>query len=76
MRAFGNPTLIRESLYDMHSSPLLEVIVRDAPYAFRLFRRTPGFTLAAVLTLAVAIGVNTAVFTPMPSVSTSTTIPE
>ena len=62
MREFGNPTLVRESLYEMNSIPLLETILRDARYALRMFRRTPGFTAAAILTLAVAIGVNTAVF--------------
>ena len=36
--------------------------LRDARYAFRMMRRTPAFTMAAVLTLAVAIGINTAVF--------------
>lgn len=62
MREFGNPTLIRESLYEMNSIRILETISRDARYALRLLRRTPAFTTAAVLTLAVAIGVNTAVF--------------
>lgn len=62
MREFGNPTLIRESLYEMNSIPLLETLLRDARYAVRVLRRTPAFTAAAVLTLAVAIGVNTAVF--------------
>ena len=62
MREFGNPTLVRESLYEMNSIPLLETLLRDARYALRMFRRTPGFTAAAILTLAVAIGVNTAVF--------------
>ena len=63
MREFGNPTLIRESLYEMNSIPILETLLRDARYALRVLRRTPAFTAAAVLTLAVAIGVNTAVFT-------------
>ena len=62
MREFGNPTLIREALYEMNSIPLVETVLRDTRYALRMFRRTPGFTAAAVLTLAVAIGVNTAVF--------------
>jgi predicted permease len=62
MREFGNPTLIRESLYEMHSLPLVDIVFRDARYALRVLRRTPGFTAAAILTLAVAIGVNTAVF--------------
>ena len=62
MREFGNPTLVRESLYEMNSIRLVETVARDARYALRILRRTPAFTVAAVLTLAVAIGVNTAVF--------------
>jgi predicted permease len=41
----------------------LEPIGRDLRYAFRMLRKTPGFTLIALVTLAVGIGVNTAVFT-------------
>ena len=46
----------------MNRLPILETILRDARYALRVLRRTPAFTVAAVATLAVAIGVNTAVF--------------
>ena len=59
---FGNPTAVREEIYQMNSIPLLETIVRDARYALRLLRRSPGFAFTAIVTLAVAIGANAAIF--------------
>ena len=44
-------------------APILDTFVRDARFAFRTLRASPAFTLTAVATLAVAIGINTAVFT-------------
>jgi predicted permease len=46
----------------MNSVPFVEPVMRDARYAWRILRRTPVFTATAVLTVALAIAINTAVF--------------
>ncbi|HEX6975324.1 MAG TPA: ABC transporter permease, partial [Vicinamibacterales bacterium] len=61
-RRFGNPRVLREEIYDMNSLPVLETLTRDARYALRVLRKAPVFTITAVLTLGVAIAINTAIF--------------
>ena len=64
----GGADAIREAVRDARGWRRLDDLVRDVGYAFRGLRRNPGFTLAAVVSLAIPIGFNTAVFTIVDSV--------
>jgi predicted permease len=62
LRKFGNVTRIREDTRDIWSFAWLEQLAQDFRYAWRTLRRNPGFAATAILSLALGIGVNTAVF--------------
>jgi predicted permease len=61
-REFGNVTAIEEKSHDVWKRPVLDALYDDAKFAFRQFRRNPGFALTVMLTLAVGIGATTAIF--------------
>lgn len=62
LRRFGNPAVIQDRGYDVRGGDVLETIIQDVKYGCRQLAQHPSFALVAILTLALGIGVSTALF--------------
>jgi predicted permease len=64
----GHPESVKTQVRDARTGASLDVLLKDVRYGARSLRRTPGFTIAAIVTLALGIGANSTIFTLLDAV--------
>src|SRR5437762_8267285 len=67
-REFGGVEGVKEAYRDQRGWPFVDALAQDVRYALRQLRRNKGFATAAILTLSIGVGANTAIFSVVDTV--------